>query len=266
MMLGVACSGPTSSGTGGGGGSSGGGTGGGTGGGSTTGGGSATGGGTGDCLFLVNCASQCADTDQPCRDACGTQSTTLAITQYNALMDCSNGHACADTACVNQYCSAELTACRGSSGTGGGGGTTGLTTSGKCEVQFAVPNVAIERWCWDYTLTVSTNHNDGNEHWFYYDAMSASSGQSTCASSNNTFTAQQPGPWNDATISATNLNQKRSACQQQGNVMYTTATFTEGAACSSSGSLGHCTMTVTNVWNPSTTDLTATTTGTWSVP
>lgn len=241
---------------GGGGSGTGGGAGGGSGGGSGGGGGGGT---TLDCPGLVTCAGNCTQTDQACLNACGAQASSTAITQYNALVDCMNTNSCTTTQCLQMNCGAELNACIGSSGTGGGaggagggsggggGGSGGTTTSGKCQ---------LSSYCWDYTLTVTTNHNDGVEHYVYYDASLTSSGQSACM--NSTFSAQQPGPWDNAAISARNLTQKKTACSLAGG------TFTEGAACSLSGSLGHCTNDITNVWDGTT--LTATTTAAWSVP
>ena len=244
------------------------------GGGTGTGGGSGGGGGTGggggqalDCPGLVSCTSNCADMDQACLNACGAQTTNDVIAVYNALVDCTNAHSCTTGECVQQNCANELNACVGSSGTGGGagggGGSVGLTTSGKCEISATLPNNTMIRTCWDYSLTVSTNHNDGTEHYVYYDSTTVTSGQSACTDS--TFSAQQPGPWDNASISARNLSQKKTACalQAQGGA---SAVFTEGATCSLSGSLGHCTWTVTNVWDPGTTTLTATVGTMWAVP
>lgn len=48
--------------------------------------------------------------------------------------------------------------------------------------------------------------------------------------------------------------------------MGVTAVFTEGAFHELGGSLGHCTHQVTNVFDPGTGQVTATTTTSWSVP
>jgi hypothetical protein len=201
--------------------------------------------------------------DATCLNACAAQTTSDVITTYNALVDCLNTHSCTTTQCLEQNCSTQLNACIGSAtgggagggtgggsggGTGGGGGGTGgTTTSGKCQ---------LSNYCWDYTLTVTTNHNDGVEHYVYYDASLTASGQSACM--NSTFGQQISGPWDNAAISARNLTQKKTACSLAGG------TFTEGAACSLTGSLGHCTNDITNVFDGTT--LTATTTAAWSVP
>lgn len=261
-VVAVSCSPPTPTPTGGGGGTS---LTGGGGGGTATGGGGGSQ-GTNDCVWLINCATNCADTDQACRDACGAQSTSAAIGQYNALVDCANAHACADTACIETSCASQLTACRGSTGTGGGGGSSGgLTTSGRCEITVAVPNSAPIVYCWDYELTVTTNHNDGVEHFVYRDSQSAGSGQSTCTSENGqTFSAPFSGPWDDSAASMQNVTNKRNACTLAGSQPYTTATWAESAACSLSGSLGHCTRNVTNVWDGQ--NLNSTVQTAWTVP
>ena len=237
-------------------------------GGSCGGGGTGTGGGAGggsggggggtqlDCPGLISCASACNQTDQACLNGCGAQATSDAVTKYNMLVDCVNAHSCTTSDCLQMNCNAELTACTGSSGTGGGagggggGGGSGVgdTTSGKCVMSAS--------YCWDYTLTVTTNHNDGVEHYVYYEANAASSGQAACT--NSSFSTPMPGPWDNAAISQRNLTQKQTACSIGGG------TFTQGAACSLSGSMGHCTNTIANVWDGTT--LTATTTAAWSVP
>lgn len=234
----------------------------GTGGGSGGGAGGGSGGVPLDCPGLLNCTSNCTNMAQSCLNACGEATTSDVITTYNALVDCTNNHSCSTSDCVQQNCATELAACAGTSGTGGGAGGGGLTTSGKCEIQ--ITGTVTMSTCWDYSLTVSTNHNDGTEHYVYYDATSAGSGQTSCKDS--TFSAQQPGPWDNDTISARNLAQKKTACALQAQTPGATATFTEGAACSLSGSLGHCTWAVANVWDPGTTTLTATVHTTWSTP
>ena len=94
---------------------------------------------------------------------------------------------------------------------------------------------------------------------------SAGAGRGTCASSAGSFSAEQPGPWNSAAISAGNLENKRRACASSNNDA-ATAIFTEGASCSLVASLGHCAHQVTNVYSPSTQRLEATVTTQWSVP
>lgn len=270
LAFAVACGGSGGS-TGGGGGSSS--TGGSGGGGGGAGGGSATGGGGGassnqSCPWLVDCATACGQ-DQACLNDCGAQATPSAIAAYNALIDCVNASSCTDDACILATCPTELDACNGNAGTGGGagggGGGSGLTTSGRCEIRVNVPNSAELNWCWDYELTVTTGHNDGIEHWVYRDTMTVGGGQTTCTNENGqTFSGPAPGPWDNAAVSQQNVTNKQSACTQTGMQMFTTATWTPGAACSLAGSLGHCNRNVTNTWDGST--LTSLVQTTWTVP
>lgn len=255
----AACSDPGPSSSGGGGGSTGGG------GGSATGGGGGSA-GTQNCAWLVNCATTCSQTDQACLDGCGAQSTSTAITQYNALVDCTNSHNCTDAACIETNCATQLAPCRASSGTGGGGGgSAGLTTSGSCEIRVNTPGGTPINYCWDYELTVTTNHNDGIEHWVYRDTQTVSGGQSTCTSENGqTFSAPFSGPWDNATGSMQNVTNKRNACNLSASQPYTTATWAENSACSLSGSLGHCNRTVTNTFDGQ--NITSTVQTTWAVP
>jgi hypothetical protein len=118
--------------------------------------------------------------------------------------------------------------------------------------------------CWDYTLSVTTNHNDGTEHYVAYTPDDVAGTQSACTS--QSYSAPQPGPWDSASISASNLSHKKQACDLAGSSYGTTATWTEGGVCALTGSLGHCTDAVTNAWNPSTTALSASLIGVWSVP
>lgn len=97
-----------------------------TGGGSATAGGSAMAGGSAvgsqSCPWLVSCAGNCTQTDQTCLDACGAQASSVAVSQYNALVECSNTNNCQSDACVQQNCGAQLTACVGTAGMDGGSG------------------------------------------------------------------------------------------------------------------------------------------------
>lgn len=221
-----------------------------------------------DCVGLVACAAKCADADQACLDACGARASGGVVTIYNALVECSERRGCTTAECLEASCNSELNACRGGGGVvprDGGTAGVGLTTSGKCEITVSPPGVMERRSCWDYSLTVTENHNDGTETFVFYDRESASSGRQTCDSNAGTFTAAQPGPWDSAAISAGNLANKRRACALV-NGTFSTATFTEGASCARAGSVGYCAHQVTNVWNPSTAMLTATVATRWSGP
>jgi hypothetical protein len=242
--------------------------------------------GTNGCAWLAQCVGNCAANDSACPNTCAGQATSAAVTRYNTLLTCAINHNCNDSACIQTNCPTETNACAndgqtgtgGGSGGGSGGGTAvgggsgggtaagggtgaGLTTSGRCEVTGLGVNT-----CWDYSLTVTTNHNDGVEHYVYDDATSAAVGQNTCTQSAGTFTAGAgTNVFDPATVSASNLSHKRSACEAQ-NAGGVTATFTEGASCSLTGSLGHCTANIVNVFDPGAQTVTATTTTSWSTP
>ena len=143
--------------------------------------------------------------------------------------------------------------------------TTGstYTTSGSCDIVFSIPNLVDSHTCWDYTLTVTTNHNDGIEHYVAYAPTDVSGTQSACTS--QTYSANQAGPWDSAALSASNLSHKKQACDLSGSGG-ATATWTEGGTCSLVGSLGHCTDAVINQWDPSTQVMGSSLTGVWSVP
>jgi hypothetical protein len=146
----------------------------------------------------------------------------------------------------------------------GPGPGQGYTTSGSCDIVTKLPGIVDSHTCWDYTLTATTNHNDGTEHYVAYAPDDVAGTQSACTS--QSYSAPQAGPWDSASISASNLSHKKQACDLSGSGYGTTATWTEGAACPTAGSLGHCTDAVTNVWDPSTTALSASLVGVWSVP
>ena len=222
----------------------------------------------GDCPWLVSCLDPCAQDDNACVDQCAAQATAAAIAQFNDLGNCLQTYGCTDEACATAKCSAELLACAGTTTTSDGGATPvgGLTTSGKCEVRVELPSMPSQSWCWDFEMTVSGNHNDGTEHFVYYDSESAQSGQTTCSESAGTFTGGAGGTFDAQTISNMNLQNKKNACQAQAAGYGTTATFTEGADCALTGSLGHCTHQVTNVFDASSGTVTATTQTAWSVP
>jgi hypothetical protein len=139
----------------------------------------------------------------------------------------------------------------------------GYTTSGSCDIVFSIPNLVDSHTCWDYTLTVTTNHNDGIEHYVAYGPTDVSGTQSSCTS--QSFSAGQPGPWDSASLSASNLSHKKQACESSGS-SGATSKWTEGGTCSLAGSLGHCTDVVTNQWDPSSQVLSSSLIGTWSIP
>jgi hypothetical protein len=140
----------------------------------------------------------------------------------------------------------------------------GYTTSGSCDVVVKIPNLVDSHTCWDYTLTVTANHNDGTEHYVAYTSTDVSGTQSACTS--QAYSGSQPGPWDSASISASNLSHKKQACDLAGASYGATSTWTEGGACGLAGSLGHCTDAVVNVWDPSSQALSSSLTGAWSVP
>jgi len=141
---------------------------------------------------------------------------------------------------------------------------TGYTTSGSCDIVASIPNLLESHTCWDYTLTVTANHNDGTEHYVAYSLTDVSGTQSACTS--QSYSASQPGPWDSASISASNLSHKKQACDLAGSGYGATAKWTEGGSCVLAGSLGHCTDKVANQWNPSTQIIDSSLMGTWSVP
>ena len=141
---------------------------------------------------------------------------------------------------------------------------SGYTTSGSCDIVVSIPNVLESHTCWDYTLTVTTNHNDGIEHYVAYDQMDVSGTQSACTT--QTDSADQPGPWDSASLSASNLSHKKQACDLSGSGYGAASTWTEGGTCGIAGSLGHCTDTVANHWDPSTQIFSSSLSGVWSVP
>jgi hypothetical protein len=145
----------------------------------------------------------------------------------------------------------------------GSGLGQGYTTSGSCDIVVNIPNLLDSHTCWDYTMTVTTNHNDGTEHYVAYKATDVSGTQSACTS--QSYSGSQPGPWNSASLSASNLSHKKQACDLSGSGG-AASTWTEGGACSTTGSLGHCMDAVTNAWDPATQALSSSLIGVWSVP
>jgi hypothetical protein len=196
--------------------------------------------------------------------------------------------------CIAQLCASEVAACRGTpdapdaglaagdasvgldapavrdavlsndADAVGAGGGSGYTTSGSCDVVTKIPGLADSHTCWDYSMTVTTNHNDGIEHYVAYTTTDVAGTKSACTS--QSYSATQPGPWDSATISASNLSHKKQACDIAGTSYGTTTTWTEGGSCPLAGSLGHCTDAATNAWDPATSVLSASLVGTWSVP
>jgi hypothetical protein len=79
------------------------------------------------------------------------------------------------------------------------------------------------------------------------------------------YSGSQPGPWDSAAISASNLSHKKQACDLSGS-SGATSIWTEGGTCSPAGSLGHCTDAATNAWDPATQVLSSSLVGVWSVP
>jgi collagen type VII alpha len=145
----------------------------------------------------------------------------------------------------------------------GSGLGQGYTTSGSCDIVVNIPNLLDSHTCWDYTMTATTNHNDGTEHYVAYKTTDVAGTQSACTS--QSYSGSQPGPWNSASLSASNLSHKKQACDLSGS-SGATSTWTEGGACSTAGSLGHCTDAVTNAWDPATQVLSSSLIGVWSTP
>jgi len=146
----------------------------------------------------------------------------------------------------------------------GPGPGQGYTTSGSCDIVTKIPGIVDSHTCWDYTLAVTTNHNDGTEHYVAYTPDDVAGTQSACTS--QSYSARQPGPWDSPSLSASNLSHKKQACDLSGTSYGTTATWTEGGVCTIAGSLGHCTDAVTNAWDPTTLVLSSSLVGVWSVP
>jgi hypothetical protein len=136
-------------------------------------------------------------------------------------------------------------------------------TTGSCDIVYSIPNLVDSHTCWDYTMTVTTNHNDGIEHYVAYSPTDVAGTQSACTS--QTYSANQPGPWDSASLSVSNLSHKKQACDLSGSSGAST-TWTEGGTCGLAGSLGHCTDAVTNHWDPSTQNISSSLVGVWSVP
>jgi len=284
-------------------------------------------GGTQPCTWLADCISTNNCSTQVCVEACTSQSTTAAIQQYTALIDCISTNAqCTTTDCLMLVCAGELAACKNTSvpfvdgggqglvdagtqidsgadaspteaapvskrdagigapevgqvpdaplgldvfatvdaGIDGSGNNQGYMSSGSCDIVVKIPNLYDSHTCWDYTLTVTTNHNDGTEHYVAYTATDVSGTQSACTA--QSYSASQPGPWNSASLSASNLSHKKQACDLAGSSYGTTSLWTEGGSCTIAGSLGHCTDAVTNAWDPATQILSSSLVGAWSVP
>jgi hypothetical protein len=146
----------------------------------------------------------------------------------------------------------------------GSGPGQGYTTSGSCDNVSKIPGMVDSHTCWDYTLTVTTNHNDGTEHYVAYMPDDAAGTKSACTA--QSYSGTQSGPWDSASLSASNLSHKKQACDLEASSYGTTTTWTEGGTCTIAGSLGHCTDAVTNAWDPSTTVLSSSLVGVWSVP
>jgi hypothetical protein len=127
-----------------------------------------------------------------------------------------------------------------------------------------IPGMVDSHTCWDYTLTVTTNHNDGTEHYVAYTLDDAAGTKSACTA--QSYSGTQSGPWDSASLSDSNLSHKKQACDLEASSYGTTTKWTEGGTCTIAGSLGHCTDAVTNAWDPSTTVLSSSLVGVWSVP
>lgn len=82
-----------------------------------------------DCVGILECVNTNECADQACLDGCISQGTTTAQSQFTAVLNCI-GTNCADAAtdaefaqCQQEFCSAELNACTGGTGSPGGAGT-----------------------------------------------------------------------------------------------------------------------------------------------
>lgn len=76
----------------------------------TSGGGTASGSAL-TCTGILECASKCADGDQPCEDACVAKGSPDAKAAVEDIVTCSTQNSCADEACFKANCSKELAAC-----------------------------------------------------------------------------------------------------------------------------------------------------------
>lgn len=79
-----------------------------------------------DCPGVFQCVADCpTSTGTTCEDACVARGTSAAVSQVNAVTNCSVAHSCNDSStCLQMNCAPELAACAGT-GTGGGGGGGG---------------------------------------------------------------------------------------------------------------------------------------------
>jgi hypothetical protein len=63
------------------------------------------------CTAIVNCITQCADSDTECPDACAAKGTPDAQTAVTALATCLDKNACKDETCLKTNCGPEADAC-----------------------------------------------------------------------------------------------------------------------------------------------------------
>jgi hypothetical protein len=63
------------------------------------------------CAAVADCASNCAENDQACEDACIAKGSPEARKLVSALTSCFQTNNCQDAACVQSKCSAEVQAC-----------------------------------------------------------------------------------------------------------------------------------------------------------
>lgn len=270
----------------------------GTGGSLGTGGSPGTGGNTAagavDCAPVIQCLSACPT--PACEDDCMTNTTPATAQLVTAFALCVQANACTGADCLQTYCSSELAACgltttdagavvpgddagtvaddastvvpNHDAGTAApdsaadvGSGTGGsITVNGRCENAAGMGQPGA---CWDFAYVVSGTNNTFVEKYFYYAALLAPSGHTTCTDDNNqTFTASAGGtPMTAQNMASTILANKRRACDALGG------TFTEGAAeCGAAGSLGHCTETGANVYDAASDSVTMHKTTTWATP
>jgi len=73
-----------------------------------------------DCPGIFDCASLCADGDDPCVNACIARGSADANARATDVVTCALAYGCTDETCLGASCASELAACAGTTPADGG--------------------------------------------------------------------------------------------------------------------------------------------------
>jgi len=117
------------------------------------------------CLQIVDCSTECAETDDPCFDACWTAGSDDGQATLNAFLECVVAEACEDATCYETQCADSLSGCVNSSTPDPGG----RPLEGTEPPPGDVPADLVGKWsrtAWGDTHTITLNA-DGTGSYFF---------------------------------------------------------------------------------------------------